>query len=139
MEQTIKLIEKYGKECNIIEQNRHSKKYLLKALESVVEKKNMTEDDLVKIFQKLDRVSIRRARNEYEFTCWSSDVDGQVERFKPAIKGFIEYVYEEDPKFIENNVHEIHLVGADLCEETEKEDNNEKNGISDNHDTPDSH
>jgi hypothetical protein len=72
--------------------------------EALVEmgKNGYSEEDLNKIFLKLDRVAIKRYRGEYyrEPSMWSP-------RYKGSLEGFIAHVYDTDETFVERNADQI--------------------------------
>ena len=60
--------------------------------------KGYTEEELNKIFLKLDRIAIRRYRGEYRSrsSIWSP-------KYKGTLEGFIKHVYDTDEMFVERN------------------------------------
>lgn len=78
------------------------KEVIEKALERTVQQGSITEEDIMDIFTKLDRVAIRRFRGEYDSrvrfsSCSLSDRE-------KTIRGFIKHIYDEDPTMTERNM-----------------------------------
>ena len=87
--------------------SRGDREIIVRAFEILGEKEHLSQEDIAKIFDQLDRVAIKRHRNEYDMHSWSSDKDGPVERYKSTLEGFVKHIYEADPKFVERNAWEV--------------------------------
>lgn len=63
-----------------------------------MEKKGYTEEDLNKVFLKLDRTAIRRYRGDYSkaSSIWNP-------KYKGTLEGFIRHAYDTDEMFVERN------------------------------------
>ena len=63
-----------------------------------MEEKGFTEEQLNKIFLKLDRIAIRRYRGDYSSGpfVWGS-------KYKGTLEGFIKHIYDTDEMFVERN------------------------------------
>lgn len=77
--------------------NKDSKEIIEEAL-TEMEGKGYSEEDLNKIFLKLDRIAIRRYRGEYSKapSIWSP-------KYKGTLEGFIRHAYDTDEMFVERN------------------------------------
>lgn len=78
------------------------KELMLQAMQLLEEDGTISEEEITRIFRKLDRIAIARARGEY---------DEQKEKNKQihglVIRSFVRHVYEEDPTFVDRNLAEI--------------------------------
>ena len=78
-----------------------------------MEKEGLTEEQIMAIFQKLDRVAIRRNRGEYDA------LNSRRYSTDEVVRGFVTHVYEEDPEFVDRNFDEVLDEMDELREERE--------------------
>lgn len=103
----VSLISVHSMKREGIRREKVTKGTTLRAFEILCERNHMTQEDIGRIFDELDRIAIRRNRREYDFSIWSTDKDLVVESYKPIIQGFITHIYEADSQFLEHNAWEI--------------------------------
>jgi len=106
IEKLAKLINEHSHQRENLQKSRSSKETIVLASEILRKKKNLSEEDIKRVFEQLDKVAIKRHRGEYDVNSYST-AEWEVEKMKPMLEGFIKHVYEADPEFTERNAWEI--------------------------------
>ena len=101
------LVREHSSKRESTRRNLDDREIILRAFEILCQKENMTQEDIAKIFDQLDKVAIKRHRGEYDMKSWSTSKDAKAETYAPAVKGFVKHIYEADPNFVERNAWEI--------------------------------
>ena len=92
---------------------QRSDKQVIEEAIAKMEKEGLTEEQIMAIFQKLDRVAIRRNRGEYDA------LNSRRYSTDEVVRGFVTHVYEEDPEFVDRNFDEVLDEMDELREERE--------------------
>ena len=79
-----------------------SKELIIQAMK-LLEQDGLTEEEITRVFKKLDKVAILRSRDEYEHKPWFSERETDIQ----IIKSFVKEIYESDPDFVDRNMSQI--------------------------------
>lgn len=79
------------------------KEVVEEGLERTMREMGMGEEEITDIFMRLDKVAIKRFRDEY--STGRSHYSGEPTRI--VIESFIKNIYEEDPEFVDRNMDEV--------------------------------
>ena len=98
------LVSKFLKELPRVD----DKDILDEAFAKTIEDEDLTEDDILNIFKRLDKVAIKRYRGEYDGRYYIKQHDYARRGTRDdMIEGFIKHIYEEDSEFVDRNMDQV--------------------------------
>lgn len=123
-----KLGLRFQKEATI-QENEYDIDTVTEGFDYMVQKDKMTDEDIKAIFNKIDKVAIRRNRDDYDFDDISKrpkypTYTEPYKRLKGVMQGFIRYIYVEDQKTINNDDNNTENAMAEKNEENDMNNDN---------------